>query len=123
MIVAVFDPIEDLIAIDVADHETDQGDGSATPLRVQAERHLSEAGIDIAGGPIRLLCMPRTLGYCFNPLSIFFCYGADGSLAAVICQYISSVSAAGTLGSGRTVVAAAATAPPTGWCGSTPTRG
>ena len=27
-------------------------------------------GIDIAGGPIRLLCMPRMLGYVFNPLSV-----------------------------------------------------
>src|SRR5271154_4793473 len=46
-------------------HEADQGDGSKTPLRVQAERHLAEAGIDIEGGPIQLLCMPRTLGYSF----------------------------------------------------------
>ena len=51
---------------------------SRTPTR--------EAGIDLAGGAIRLLCMPRTLGYCFNPLSIFFCYRPDGSLAAVIYQ-------------------------------------
>ena len=67
-------------------HETDQGDGSATPLRVQAERHLSEAGIDIAGGPIRLLCMPRTLGYSFNPISIYFCHRPCGELAAIIYE-------------------------------------
>ena len=33
-----------------------------------------------------LLCMPRTLGYCFNPLSIFFCYRADATLVAVVYQ-------------------------------------
>jgi hypothetical protein len=67
-------------------HEADHGDGSATPLRVQAERCLSEAGIDIAGGPIRLLCIPRTLGHSFNPISIYFCHRHCGELAAIIYE-------------------------------------
>lgn len=67
-------------------HEADQGDGSATPIRIQAERHLSEAGIDIVGGSIRLLCMPRTLGYSFNPISIYFCHRPNGALAAIIYE-------------------------------------
>jgi uncharacterized protein len=67
-------------------HDTDQGDGGATPLRVQAERHLSEAGVDIADGRIRLLCMPRTLGYSFNPISIYFCHRLGGELAAIIYE-------------------------------------
>ena len=33
-----------------------------------------------------LLCMPRTLGYCFNPISIFFCDRKDATLAAVVYQ-------------------------------------
>lgn len=67
-------------------HEADHGDGSTTPIRIQAERHLSEAGIDIAGGSIRLLCMPRTLGYGFNPISIYFCHRPGGELAAIIYE-------------------------------------
>lgn len=67
-------------------YDADHGDGSATPLRVQAERQLAAAGVDIAGGAIRLLCMPRTLGYGFNPLSVYFCHRADGALAAVIYE-------------------------------------
>jgi DUF1365 family protein len=67
-------------------HDADHGDGSNTPLRAQFERQLREAGVDLAGGRIRLLCMPRTLGYCFNPLSIYFCYRADAGLAAVVYQ-------------------------------------
>jgi DUF1365 family protein len=30
-------------------------------------------------GPIRLLTCPRLFGYCFNPISFYFCYGANGS--------------------------------------------
>jgi uncharacterized protein len=33
-----------------------------------------------------LLCMPRTCGYCFNPLSVYFCHHADGRLAARVYQ-------------------------------------
>ena len=67
-------------------YDADHGDGTATPLRAQIEHQLAAAGVDLAGGRIVLLCMPRTLGYCFNPLSIFFCYRADGVLAALVYQ-------------------------------------
>jgi uncharacterized protein len=67
-------------------HDADHGDGTSTPLRAQIERPLAEADVNLAGGRIRLLCMPRTLGYCFNPISIFFCYRKDATLAAVVYQ-------------------------------------
>ncbi len=67
-------------------HKTDQGDGSSTPLRIQAQRRLAEAGIDIEEGPVQLLCMPRTLGYCFNPISVYFCHRPHGELAAIIYE-------------------------------------
>ncbi|MBR0797551.1 DUF1365 domain-containing protein [Bradyrhizobium jicamae] len=92
-------------------YDADHGDGSATPLRQQAERHLLRTGIDIAGGPIRLFCMPRTLGYSFNPLSVYFCHRPGGALAAIIYQvhntfgerhaYVAPVDAgAGAIGHG-----------------------
>jgi DUF1365 family protein len=67
-------------------HDADHGDGSATPLRVQAERRLAQAGIELDGGTIRLFCMPRTLGYGFNPISLYFCHRRSGGLAAIIYQ-------------------------------------
>lgn len=67
-------------------HDVDHGDGSRTPLRVQIDCCLREGGIDLTGGAVRLLCMPRTLGYSFNPLSIYFCYRADDTLAAVMYE-------------------------------------
>ncbi len=62
--------------------ERDHGDG--TSLRQWAEGHLSQAGIDTDGGPIRLLTMPRILGYGFNPISVWFCYHRSGQLAALM---------------------------------------
>ena len=71
-----------LISLRTADH----GDRSDRPLRAQVEGHLAGAGIDIAGGPIRLLTMPRILGYGFNPISVFFCHTPDGALAALLYE-------------------------------------
>ncbi len=66
--------------------ERDHLAGDGRPLRFQVEALLGAAGIDIAGGPIRLLCLPRVLGYVFNPLSIFYCHRPDGTLAAAVLE-------------------------------------
>lgn len=64
----------------------DHGDRSGRPLRIQIETHLAEAGIDIDGGRIRLLTMPRILGYGFNPISVWFCHRPDGQIAALLYE-------------------------------------
>jgi DUF1365 family protein len=70
-----------LMSFNAADH----GDRSGAPLKAQVEQRLAEAGI-VAGGPIRLLCMPRVLGHGFNPLSLFFCHRPDGRIAAILYE-------------------------------------
>jgi len=67
-------------------HDRDYGDGSGDDLLGQVDRHLATAGIARDGGPVRLLTMPRLLGYVFNPLSIYFCYRGGGGLAAIIYE-------------------------------------
>lgn len=52
-------------------------------LKQWAEGQLAAAGIE-GGGPIRLLCFPRVLGFVFNPLCVWFCHRRDGTLAAII---------------------------------------
>jgi uncharacterized protein len=67
--------------------DRDHGDGSAVPLRTQAEQLLRRAGCrSDAVAKIKLLCMPRVLGYAFNPLSIYFCYRHGGALEAIIYE-------------------------------------
>jgi uncharacterized protein len=67
-------------------YNTDHGDGSATPLRTQVEAHLAKANIDLEGGSVRLLCMPRILGFTFNPISVYYCYHRDGTLTALLYE-------------------------------------
>jgi hypothetical protein len=66
--------------------DADHGDGSGRPLRDQVEVHLRAAGLAPDGGAIRLFCMPRVFGFGFNPLSVYFCYQRDGSLAAILYE-------------------------------------
>ena len=63
-----------------------KGTASDATLRGMIEGHLAKAGIEPDGGAIRLLSLPRILGYAFNPLSVYFCHRADGGLAAILYE-------------------------------------
>jgi uncharacterized protein len=63
--------------------DRDHGDGR--PLRAWLDGELAKAGI-AAGGAKRVLCYPRLFGYVFNPLSVWFCYRADETLAAIVYE-------------------------------------
>jgi DUF1365 family protein len=67
-------------------YRKDRGDGSGSDLRAQVEHAMRALGLQPDGGPIRLLTMPRLLGWAFNPLSIFFCYLQTGELAAILWE-------------------------------------
>jgi DUF1365 family protein len=67
-------------------NEADHGERDRSRLRAYAQRCAARCGIDLTGGRVLLLCYPRLLGYAFNPLSVYFCYRADGELALIIYE-------------------------------------
>lgn len=70
--------------------DRDYGNGSGAALRDQIEVWLQRAGIDLKGGPIRLLTMPRVLGYVFNPINLYYCHDIDGRLVAMVYEVTST---------------------------------
>jgi len=66
--------------------DRDHGDGSGRALRPYVHGVLHDAGIEISGGRVELLCYPRIFGYVFNPLSVYYCYGDDETLRVVIYE-------------------------------------
>jgi uncharacterized protein len=71
----------------IAFFDRDHGDGGTAPLRTQAETILRNIGCrPDRVAAVKLLCMPRIMGYGFNPLSIYFCYQRDGALEAIIYE-------------------------------------
>jgi DUF1365 family protein len=65
-------------------HDKDHGPGGS--LRAWIEGHLSAAGLSPDGGRIEVLCLPRVLGYVFNPISVWFCWRKDGALNAILYE-------------------------------------
>ena len=54
---------------------------SATPrlsLRENIDAYLADNGIDLRGGQITMLANARSVGYVFNPLSLFWCHDPSG---------------------------------------------
>lgn len=74
----------------LAFYDRDHGDRSGGDLRSHVTACLARAGVDIGSGPIRLLTMPRVLGYVFNPISVYYCHMPDGTLAAMVYEVAST---------------------------------
>lgn len=70
----------------VSFHDRDHGPRDGTSLRTWFEQQLATAGVDLGGGPVRLLVYPRILGYTFNPLTMWFGYDRSGTLRAVLYE-------------------------------------
>jgi DUF1365 family protein len=67
-------------------HDKDHGDGSGASLRAFVEKSLAQAGLALPGGQVLIQCMPRVLGYVFNPLTLYYCHDAEGLLGAMIYE-------------------------------------
>ena len=55
-------------------------------LRGEVDGILATAGLDPTGGSVRLLAMPRILGFTFNPICVYLCHRASGALQAVVYE-------------------------------------
>jgi uncharacterized protein len=75
-------PLRPLARFRAGDH---LGDPAAS-IRANVDSYLARHGIDLAGGRVLMLASARVLGYVFNPLSVFWCHAADGTLAAVVAE-------------------------------------
>lgn len=67
-------------------YQKDHGARDGTDWRVWANKKLAQQGLSRAQHKIQLLCFPRILGYAFNPLSLWYCYGEDEQLYAIIAE-------------------------------------
>jgi DUF1365 family protein len=59
---------------------------SSRSLRQNVTSLLARHAIDVSGGRIEMLANARSLGHVFNPISLHWCYTAEGALAAVIAE-------------------------------------
>ena len=55
-------------------------------LRENVQAFLDPRGVDVCGGRMLLAANARALGYCFNPISVFWCWDRTGELAATVVE-------------------------------------
>lgn len=73
---------------------TGQASGPAAPPRASGPASLKDRitaflatrDIDLTGGRVVLVTLPRVLGYLFNPVSFYFCYDAAGTCVASLAE-------------------------------------
>jgi DUF1365 family protein len=71
-----------LASFEARDHLGDP----ALSLRQNVDAFLATHGVDLVGGTVRMLAMPRVLGTAFNPISVYWCHDGDGRLAATVVE-------------------------------------
>lgn len=64
----------------------DHGPCDGGDLLAWARDVLARYGLAAADGDIVLVCMPRVMGYVFNPVSFWLCHDRAGGLRAVLCE-------------------------------------
>ncbi|MEO1475286.1 MAG: DUF1365 domain-containing protein [Pseudomonadota bacterium] len=64
----------------------DHGDRTGSGLRPWAEAKFAEAGVDLSGGSVRLVTLPRHAFYKFSPISLWYGYGQGGDLRGIIYE-------------------------------------
>lgn len=72
-----------LAAFRSADHLGDPG----RSLKQNIETYLAGNGIELGpGGRVIMLAHARVLGHVFDPLTVFWCFAADGRLACIVAE-------------------------------------
>ncbi len=74
-----------LARIEARDHLF-PGSDPRSSLRDNVDAFCAARGFDLTGGRVTMLANARVLGHVFNPLSVFWCHRADGSLACTLAE-------------------------------------
>ena len=67
-------------------YDRDHGPGTNEPLRPWVDQQLAGIGVDLHGGAVKILCLPRIFGYAFNPITVYYCHDKEGGLRAVLYE-------------------------------------
>lgn len=55
-------------------------------LKKRVTAFLASRNVDLTGGRVTLVTLPRVLGYLFNPVSFYFCYDRSGAPVAALAE-------------------------------------
>lgn len=62
------------------------GNASAHSLKSRVVTYLAERGVDLSGGRVMLITIPRVFGYLFNPVTFYFCFDRSNRPVASVAE-------------------------------------
>lgn len=62
------------------------GAAGGQSLKARVIAYAGRHGVDLEGGRVVLVTLPRIFGYAFNPVSFYFCLDRDGRAVAAIAE-------------------------------------
>jgi DUF1365 family protein len=65
---------------------TEPANLSRPSLKQRVTDFVAARGVDLTGGRVLLVTLPRILGYLFNPVSFYFCYDRHGECVAALSE-------------------------------------
>jgi DUF1365 family protein len=71
---------------DARDHLGGRGPDASPDIKANVERFIARRGLKPDGGRIVMLANARVLGHVFDPLTVFWCFAADGTLRCVVAE-------------------------------------
>ena len=67
-------------------YDSDHGSRDGRSLKNWVIQRLKDTGLDDGDYSIMVLCLPRMLGYVFNPISVYFCFDGFENLIAILYE-------------------------------------
>ena len=67
-------------------HDVDHLGDPSLSLRERLSQDAAARGLSLPDGPVLLLTNLRYLGYCFNPVSFYYCHDAAGELRLILAE-------------------------------------
>lgn len=67
-------------------YDEDHFGDPAVPLRERLQIDAARHGLALPDGPVYLLTQLRYLGYCFNPVSFYYCFNQSHNLELVVAE-------------------------------------
>lgn len=55
-------------------------------LRGNVDAFLATEGVDLRGGQVLMLALPRVLGSVFNPITVYWCHDPEGELVCTVVE-------------------------------------
>ncbi|MFJ4189228.1 DUF1365 domain-containing protein [Kitasatospora sp. NPDC089509] len=78
-------PLRPLARFRPRDHELSRSNGELT-IRQELARYLDGHGIRLGDGQVLMLTQARSLGYVFNPLTVYWCRDASGRPLCTVAE-------------------------------------